>query len=32
MGNLSQVRKNFGQKATDYRLSSTHGDPVDLEM
>jgi protein-L-isoaspartate O-methyltransferase len=31
MGNQSQVRKYFGQRATDYRLSSTHGDPVDLE-
>ncbi|WP_148134343.1 class I SAM-dependent methyltransferase [Candidatus Formimonas warabiya] len=31
MGNQSEVRKNFGQRASDYRLSSTHGNPVDLE-
>lgn len=31
MGNQNQVRKNFGQRAADYRLSSTHGDLADLE-
>ncbi len=31
MGNQNQVKNNFGQRASDYRLSSTHGDPVDLE-
>lgn len=30
MGNQSEVRKNFGQRAPDYRFSSTHGDPADL--
>ncbi len=31
MGNQSEVRKNFGLKASNYRLSTTHGNPVDLE-
>ncbi|MHB1688456.1 MAG: class I SAM-dependent methyltransferase [Ignavibacteriaceae bacterium] len=31
MGNQNEVRKNFGQKASEYRLSSTHGNPADLE-
>ena len=31
MGNQNEVRKNFGPKASEYRLSSTHGNPVDLE-
>lgn len=31
MSNQNEVRKNFGQRASDYRLSSTHGNPTDLE-
>lgn len=31
MGNQSKVRQNFGQRASDYRFSSTHGNPADLE-
>ncbi|MHB1653696.1 MAG: class I SAM-dependent methyltransferase [Desulfitobacteriaceae bacterium] len=31
MGNQNEVRKNFGQRASEYRLSTTHGNPVDLE-
>ncbi|AGL00561.1 class I SAM-dependent methyltransferase [Desulfoscipio gibsoniae] len=31
MGNQSEVRKNFGQRASNYRLSNTHGNPIDLE-
>lgn len=31
MGNQSEVRKNFGKRALDYRLSTTHNNPVDLE-
>ncbi len=31
MGNQSEVRKNFGLRASNYRLSTTHGNPVDLE-
>ena len=31
MGNQNEVRKNFGQRASEYRLSSTHGNPADLE-
>ena len=31
MGNKNEVRKNFGQRASEYRLSTTHGNPVDLE-
>ena len=31
MGNQNEVRKNFGQRASEYRLSSTHGNPEDLE-
>lgn len=31
MGNQDRIRENFGQRAADYRLSSTHGNPVDLE-
>ncbi len=31
MGNQDEVRKNFGQKASEYRLSSTHNNPTDLE-
>lgn len=31
MGNQSKVRQNFGQRASNYRFSSTHGNPVDLE-
>jgi ubiquinone/menaquinone biosynthesis C-methylase UbiE len=31
MGNQSKVRRNFGQRASNYRFSSTHGNPVDLE-
>ncbi|WP_407308989.1 class I SAM-dependent methyltransferase [Desulfosporosinus sp. SB140] len=31
MNNYNEILKNFGQRALDYRLSSTHGNPVDLE-
>jgi ubiquinone/menaquinone biosynthesis C-methylase UbiE len=31
MGNQSEVQKNFGRRASAYRYSSTHGDPVDLQ-
>ena len=31
MGNQNEVRKNFGRRASDYRLSSTHGNRADLE-
>jgi len=31
VSNQSEVRKNFGQRASNYRLSTTHGNPVDLE-
>ena len=31
MGNQKEVQKNFGPRALDYRLSSTHGNPADLE-
>ncbi|MDR3602609.1 MAG: class I SAM-dependent methyltransferase [Desulfosporosinus sp.] len=31
MSNQNEVRKNFGQRASEYRLSSTHGNPADLE-
>ncbi|QTL97414.1 methyltransferase domain-containing protein [Iocasia frigidifontis] len=31
MDNLNKVRKNFGQRASEYRKSSTHGNPVVLE-
>ncbi|MDQ7093494.1 methyltransferase domain-containing protein [Desulfosporosinus sp. PR] len=31
MNNHSEILKNFGPRASDYRLSSTHGNPVDLE-
>lgn len=31
MGNQIEVKKNFGPRATNYRLSSTHGNPVDLK-
>jgi len=31
MGNQNEVRKNFGQRASEYRLSSTHGNPAELE-
>lgn len=31
MGNQNEVRKNFGQRASEYRLSTTHGNSVDLE-
>ncbi len=30
MGNQSKVQKNFGPKASDYRFSTTHGNPADL--
>jgi ubiquinone/menaquinone biosynthesis C-methylase UbiE len=31
MSNQNEVRKNFGQRASEYRLSSTHNNPADLE-
>lgn len=31
MGNQNEVKKNFGKRASDYRYSSTHGNPIDLE-
>ncbi len=31
MGNQNEVRKNFGQRAAEYRLSSTHGNPLALK-
>lgn len=31
MDNHHEILKNFGQRASDYRLSTTHGNPVDLE-
>lgn len=31
MGNQNRIRENFGQRAANYRLSSTHGNQVDLE-
>jgi len=31
MGNQNEIRKNFGQRASDYRYSSDHSNPVDLE-
>ncbi|WP_206812317.1 class I SAM-dependent methyltransferase [Paradesulfitobacterium ferrireducens] len=31
MGNQDEVRKNFGQRASEYRLSSTHGNRTDLK-
>lgn len=30
-GNQNEVRKNFGKRASAYRYSSTHGNPVDLQ-
>ena len=30
MGNLTEVQKNFGQRAKNYRVSSTHNNPADL--
>ena len=30
MGNQSEIRKNFGPRASDYKRSSTHSDPADL--
>lgn len=30
MDNTNEVKKNFGQRAQEYRLSSTHGNPEDL--
>jgi len=31
MSNQNEVRKKFGQRASEYRFSSTHGNPMDLE-
>lgn len=31
MSNVDEIRKNFGERALDYRLSSTHANPLDLE-
>jgi len=31
VSNQGEIRKNFGQRASNYRLSATHGNPVDLE-
>lgn len=31
MVNQNRIRENFGQRAANYRLSSTHGNPIDLE-
>lgn len=31
MNNLNEVRKNFGQRAAEYRLSSTHNNSDDLQ-
>ncbi len=31
MGNQSEVRKNFGPRASNYRFSSTHGNSADLD-
>lgn len=31
MSNVNEIRKNFGQRALDYRLSSTHSNPSDLD-
>lgn len=30
-GNQDKVLKNFGKRAAEYRLSSTHGNPTDLD-